>query len=110
MSQDPFEYDWIDGVERIERYQPGGYHPAKIGDIMHQRYQVVDKLGFGGYSTIWLARDTLESRYVALKVGIVDSPRQEIKVLQALARPPSKPLIPLSEQARNSIPLPTRRA
>lgn len=28
-----------------------------IGDVLHERYQIVDKLGYGGYSTVWLARD-----------------------------------------------------
>ena len=49
------EYRWIDGVERLELYEPGGYHPVMIDDLLHNRYRVVDKLGFGGYSTIWLA-------------------------------------------------------
>jgi serine/threonine-protein kinase SRPK3 len=26
------EYRWIDGVERLEMYQPGGYHPVMIDD------------------------------------------------------------------------------
>lgn len=53
-----FEYNWVDGAEELERYTPGGYHPVMIGDMLNQRYRVVDKLGFGGYSTIWLAVDT----------------------------------------------------
>lgn len=36
-------------------------------------YQLVDKLGYGGYSTIWLARDLQSARYVALKVIIADA-------------------------------------
>ncbi|PGH15536.1 CMGC/SRPK protein kinase [Helicocarpus griseus UAMH5409] len=60
-----------------------------IGDILHERYHIVDKLGFGGYSTVWLARDTRLAQYVALKVGLADpdsdSLRREIKALQALS-------------------------
>jgi hypothetical protein len=52
-----FQYNWIDGAESLEKYKPGGYHPIMIGDILHKRYRVVDKLGFGGYSTVWLAHD-----------------------------------------------------
>lgn len=63
-------YNWVDGAETIEHYQPGGYHPVMIGDVLHKRYQIVDKLGYGGYSTVWLAHDTNFKQYVALKVGI----------------------------------------
>ncbi|EEQ34593.1 protein kinase domain-containing protein [Microsporum canis CBS 113480] len=80
-----YEYNWVDGAESLEKYQPGGYHPVMIGDILHGRYHVVDKLGFGGYSTIWLARDTQIGRYVALKIGIADSLPHETKVLRALS-------------------------
>jgi serine/threonine protein kinase len=83
------KYNWIDGGENLEKYEPGGYHPIMIGDTLQERYQVVDKLGFGGYSTVWLARDLRLSQYVAVKVGIADSPdrdslRRELKALQAL--------------------------
>ncbi|KAF2278687.1 kinase-like protein [Westerdykella ornata] len=80
------EYRWIDGVERLELYEPGGYHPVMVDDYLHNRYRIVDKLGFGGYSTVWLARDETLKRYVAVKVGISSSPipRREIDTLQAL--------------------------
>ena len=35
----------------------GGYHPVKIGDIFHSRYQVLRKLGWGHFSTVWLCWD-----------------------------------------------------
>lgn len=46
------EYNWVDGAESLEKYRPGGYHPITIGDILNQRYRIVDKLGFGVYSTV----------------------------------------------------------
>ncbi|KAI2702008.1 hypothetical protein CBS147332_7784 [Penicillium roqueforti] len=56
-------------VENSEDYVPGGYHPTLIGDTLCSgRYTVVHKLGFGGYSTIWLARDNQRQRYVSLKI------------------------------------------
>lgn len=80
------KYRWIDGVERLEMYEPGGYHPVMIDDLLHNRYRIVDKLGHGGYSTIWLARDETVKRYVAVKIGISSPslPRREIEVLRAL--------------------------
>ena len=44
-------------VESPNRYQLGGYHPVHIGDFVHERYRVIHKLGFGTFSTVWLARD-----------------------------------------------------
>ncbi|KAF2458135.1 kinase domain-containing protein [Lineolata rhizophorae] len=56
-------------LEDFEDYTIGGYHPIVIGDtFQHGRYHVVHKLGFGGYSTIWLADDKKSERYVSLKV------------------------------------------
>lgn len=56
-------------VEYLEGYAPGGYHPTLIGDTFCSgRYTVIHKLGFGEYSTIWLAWDQKRRRYVSLKV------------------------------------------
>lgn len=87
MSPDKsIKYDWIDGVERLDMYEPGGYHPVMIGNLLHGRYRIVDKLGYGGYSTIWLARDDRLKRYVAIKVGISRPPlpQREPSVLRDL--------------------------
>lgn len=96
----PFKYNWIDGAEAIERYETGGYHPVMIGDVLHNRYQIVDKLGFGGYSTVWLAQDKHREEYVAVKVGIANSLSQEMKCLRALSASSTQPgqiLSPLDE-------------
>ncbi|PGH04947.1 CMGC/SRPK protein kinase [Blastomyces parvus] len=98
-------YNWIDGAEALEKYKPGGYHPIMIGDMLHGRYRIVDKLGFGGYSTVWLAQDTHPKHhydYVAVKVGIANSLPHETEILRALAAP-----LPLSSSlypGRDSIP------
>uniref|UniRef100_A0A1B6C1C1 non-specific serine/threonine protein kinase n=1 Tax=Clastoptera arizonana TaxID=38151 RepID=A0A1B6C1C1_9HEMI len=49
-------------------YCNGGYHPVKIGDVFHTRYQVVRKLGWGHFSTVWLCWDHITKQFVALKV------------------------------------------
>lgn len=43
--------------ESGESYHPGGYHPVEIGDILNDRYEVIRKLGYGSYSTVWLGVD-----------------------------------------------------
>ena len=44
--------------EDLEDYRPGGYHPVNIGDDFSTgRYMIVRKLGWGHFSTVWLARD-----------------------------------------------------
>lgn len=56
-------------LEDLECYKAGGFHPTIIGDTFQGgRYRVVHKLGHGGYSTVWLARDQESDRYVALKI------------------------------------------
>ncbi|TPX24489.1 hypothetical protein DIZ76_013836 [Coccidioides immitis] len=56
-------------VEDLEGYRPGGYHPTFIGDTFcGGRYKIVHKLGFGGYSTVWLAHDQQLQCYVSLKI------------------------------------------
>ncbi|KAJ2158783.1 serine/threonine protein kinase, CMGC [Coemansia sp. RSA 552] len=55
--------------EDIEDYRKGGYHPVKIGDsFKNQRYKVVRKLGWGHFSTVWLAYDHDKDIHVALKI------------------------------------------
>ena len=57
-----------DDKEPAKDYRVGGYHPVEIGDVFLNRYQVVQKLGWGHFSTVWLCRDTKFNTYVAMKV------------------------------------------
>ena len=48
-------------LESPEHYRPGGYHPVDIGDTItnaasDDSYTVIHKLGYGGFSTVWLAK------------------------------------------------------
>ena len=44
--------------ERFSGYRPGGFHPVCLGDTLKDdRYKIYHKLGFGGFSTVWLAND-----------------------------------------------------
>ncbi|KAH9900742.1 kinase-like domain-containing protein [Cubamyces lactineus] len=54
--------------ERLPWYDPRDFYPVRIGQVFKSRYQVVGKLGYGGYSTVWLCRDLMEHRYATVKV------------------------------------------
>ncbi|KAJ7621377.1 kinase-like domain-containing protein [Roridomyces roridus] len=95
------EEDWQD-------YKLGGYHPVSIGDsFSDNRYVVVRKLGWGHFSTVWLARDELMQRHVALKV-VKSAPRytetavDEIKLLQRLVQS-ADPTKPSSHSGRSHV-------
>jgi serine/threonine protein kinase len=77
-------------IEDIEEYRPGGYHPVHIGDVFHARYKVLHKLGAGGFSTTWLARDTICKTHVALKILKAEETTtySELRMLQRLASLP----------------------
>ncbi|KAF2965870.1 hypothetical protein GQX73_g7690 [Xylaria multiplex] len=109
LPKESIKYKWIDEVEELELYEPGGYHPVMINDTLHNRYRIVDKLGYGGYSTIWLARDDQLQRYVAIKVNISSSslsiPRREVNSLRALSRSTSNAQCgPSPIDGRDAIP------
>lgn len=59
-----------EGLEPLEEYQDGGYHPIHLGDTLgaSDRYRVIHKLGHGGFGTVWLCRDMQDPGYVAVKV------------------------------------------
>lgn len=43
--------------ERLPLYKPEQFYPVHIGEVLSSRYQVLGKLGYGSYSTVWLCRD-----------------------------------------------------
>ncbi|KZF26771.1 protein kinase [Xylona heveae TC161] len=54
------------------------YYPAKPGEILADRYQLVVKIGWGTRSTVWLARDIRRykwqvERFAALKINELNS-------------------------------------
>lgn len=101
MTAPRFIPSCLDAVEDIEDYQPGGYHPISVGDTFdHGRFRVLHKLGFGGSSTVWLARDQREggdrSRIVALKAMRADVSASQV--------PNEIPELVISQKLGESLP------
>ncbi|CRL23442.1 Calcium/calmodulin-dependent protein kinase II isoform [Penicillium camemberti] len=60
-------------TEEPDFYSTGGFHPVSSGDTFNSgTYKVMRKLGYGQYSTVWLARDSKAQRYMALKIPRAD--------------------------------------
>lgn len=78
--------------ECVSEYRIGGYHPVKIGDQYvsgNSRYQVLRKLGWGHFSTVWLCIDNNSGQYVALKIvklgkNYTEAAKDEIAILHTL--------------------------
>ncbi|XP_059571411.1 SRSF protein kinase 3 isoform X4 [Alligator mississippiensis] len=67
----------------------GGHHPAQQGDVLHGRYQVLQRLGSGYFATVWLCQDRAEKRHVAVKVpkggeAFADAAQDEISLLRCV--------------------------
>uniref|UniRef100_A0A8C1Q6U2 non-specific serine/threonine protein kinase n=2 Tax=Cyprinus carpio TaxID=7962 RepID=A0A8C1Q6U2_CYPCA len=72
-------------------YCKGGYHHVKIGDLFNGKYHVIRKLGWGHFSTVWLAWDIQGKRFVAMKVvksaeHYTETALDEIKLLRSVIR------------------------
>ncbi|OJD25101.1 serine/threonine protein kinase [Blastomyces percursus] len=89
MKPSRVKYEFVEEVERLDYYVPGGYHPVMIGDKLRAgRYVIAHKLGFGRSGTTWLAEDKEQSRLVALKISTAESVERthEMQILSRLAR------------------------
>ena len=83
----------LDGVENdsedegIEDYKEGGYHPVFVGECLIGRYVVLQKLGWGHFSTVWLCKDLKYDTYVAIKLQksashYLEAAFDEVEILQ----------------------------
>lgn len=100
--------------ENINDYKVGGYHPVSKGEVYYSRdfpkreYVVLRKLGWGHFSTVWLAKSRFnpdlnpsietdssedsEDSYVAIKFvksseNYIEAAEDEIKLLKTLDKP-----------------------
>jgi hypothetical protein len=57
--------------EKMPHYKPGGFHPICLGDTFkNDRYRVCHKLGWEGFSTVWLAWDRVYTALFALCLAL----------------------------------------
>jgi serine/threonine-protein kinase SRPK3 len=86
--------DDVDGKsedEGINDYKNGGYHPVYVGEILVDRYVIIQKLGWGHFSTVWLSKDFKYNTYVAIKVQksashYLEAAYDEVELLQKAAK------------------------
>ncbi|KAM5353882.1 hypothetical protein ACJ41O_000532 [Fusarium nematophilum] len=81
-----YTFNYIEHVENLEQYRYGGFHPVSLGETLNGRYLILNKLGHGGYSTVWLSWDILKQKYAALKIVLADfgEDLSEVEILHRL--------------------------
>lgn len=77
--------------EGMPDYKIGGYHPVHVGEILLDRYVIIQKLGWGHFSTVWLTKDLKYSSYVAIKCQksaqhYVEAAYDEVEILDKAAQ------------------------
>ncbi|KAF5719408.1 serine threonine kinase [Fusarium globosum] len=60
--------------EKLPLYRRQDYYSMRIGQVIHETYQVVAKLGYGTSSTVWLSRD--------LSLDLDHAGRQHVREVQ----------------------------
>ena len=60
-------------------------------EVLIQRYVVIQKLGWGHFSTVWLCKDFKYSNYVAIKIQksaphYMEAAYDEVEILQKVAK------------------------
>ena len=77
--------------EGLEDYKINGYHPVHIGEILLGRYIIMQKLGYGHFSTAWLALDSNYGNYVCIKIQksekrYIWAAYDEVEILQEISK------------------------
>ncbi|RLN58605.1 hypothetical protein BBJ28_00009108 [Nothophytophthora sp. Chile5] len=68
-------------------YKPGGYHRVQVGEVYNSRFEVLEKLGWGHFSTVWKCLDRQTGELVAMKVQksarhYTEAAKDEIELLE----------------------------
>ncbi|KAI1291383.1 kinase-like domain-containing protein [Xylaria venustula] len=70
-----YMYDYLTeqfDFEEITRYNKGGFHPIHLGGVLNDRFEVVHKLGSGGFGIVWLCLDRQLEKWRAVKIMTAD--------------------------------------
>ncbi|KAM3141029.1 hypothetical protein pb186bvf_006830 [Paramecium bursaria] len=57
-----------ENIESFSEYEDGSHYSAFIGEILINRYVLLEKIGKGNFSIVWLAKDFKINQNVALKI------------------------------------------
>lgn len=72
VSNEDDQIDLEDIAEPWHKYDiketPNVFYPIRVGEVLDGRYLVEHKIGFGGFSTVWMAHDLQKKKDVALKI------------------------------------------
>ena len=76
--------------EGMPDYKIGGYHSVHVGEVLLDRYVIIQKLGWGHFSTVWLTKDLKYNSYVAIKVQksaqhYLEAAYDEVEILDKIA-------------------------
>lgn len=87
VSNEDEELDLEEVVEPWHRYDVDKtshvLRPVCVGEVLIGRYLIEHKIGFGGFSTVWMAHDLQKSIDVALKIisaGDIEHWSHEIRI------------------------------
>lgn len=101
--------------EEIEKYGRNGYYPAAVGEVMMNRYVLLERLNRGEFSTLWLARDAKSTGVVVIKIkknnkSYLETTFYEIEVLQRIMQANQSPAWAVDYQRlrRSAVPKPPR--
>lgn len=91
-----FDNDSYSEDEGIDDYKKGGYHPVFRGEVLNGRYVILQKLGWGHFSTVWLSRDVKYNTYVAIKIQknashYLEAAFDEVEILQRAVKETQNP-------------------
>ena len=76
--------------EGMPDYKIGGYHPIHVGEILLDRYVIIQKLGWGHFTVVWLAFKLSDKQLYALKIQksaekYIESAFEEEEILNEVA-------------------------
>lgn len=66
--EEEVEYEYSSQCENYSDYCQGGYHPVYLGEKINSKYNIIQKLGWGHFSTVWLAETELPKEQYAVKI------------------------------------------